>query len=106
MEGVCPAKQMFIAQSLNAQYIAPYYGRMIEAGIDANAHLTAMKAMRPDDGDKCEILVASLRSTEQMVELAYLGMDVFTIAPAIARDLLKDKNSLSAFDDFEDAASG
>ncbi len=98
------AKQMFIAQALDADFIPPYYGRMSEAGIDAKSHLSAMKAIQPDHGDKCEILVASLRGTSQMVELAQLGMDVFTIAPDIAHDLLREDNSEIAFKAFELAA--
>ncbi len=100
------AKQMFVAQSLGADFIAPYYGRMMEAGIDANAHLAAMKDIQTTGDKACEIVVASLRSTAQMVELATQGQDIFTIAPAIARDLLVDERSVAAFADFEKAAGG
>ena len=33
------AKQMFVAQALGADFIAPYFGRMAKAGLDAEAHL-------------------------------------------------------------------
>ena len=98
------AKQMFVAQSLNANYIAPYFGRMSEAGIDAKAHLSAMKDIQTKGADGCKIMVASLRSTDQMVELAGVGMDIFTIAPSIAQDLLSETRSHAAYAEFEAAA--
>ncbi len=96
------AKQMFVARALGADFIAPYFGRMIEAGIEAEAELAAMHAMA--DQGTCEILVASLRSTEQMVALASRGLRTFTIAPAIVRDLLANAETQSAYEAFEDAA--
>ena len=100
------AKQMFVAQALHADYIAPYFGRMSEAGIDAVAHLTSMKSIQEQGAGACQIMVASLRSSDQMVELAGHGMDVFTIAPAIAKELLNEARSDTAYQAFEDAARG
>lgn len=95
------AKQMFVAQALGADFIAPYFGRMDEAGLDAMSHLSAMKAIQKQGSAKCEILVASLRSPEQMVQLSNAGQDMFTIAPAVARALLSDARSITAYDEFE-----
>jgi transaldolase len=100
------AKQMFVAQALRADYIAPYFGRMTEAGIDAVAQLSAMKTIQEHGAGGCQIMVASLRSAAQMVELAGHGMEVFTIAPAIARELLSEARSETAYASFEDAARG
>lgn len=100
------AKQMFVAQGLGADFIAPYFGRMTEAGIDAVAELTAMKDIQKSGDGACEIVVASLRSASQMVELASKGLDVFTIAPAIAQELLSEARSDEAHAAFEEAARG
>lgn len=97
------AKQMFVAKALGADFIAPYFGRMMEAGIDGEAHLAAMAAMTHGDTKTCNVLVASLRSAAQMVTLANLGHDHFTIAPDVARDLMTLSNSIEAFNAFEDA---
>ncbi|NNE88673.1 MAG: transaldolase, partial [Silicimonas sp.] len=69
------AKQMFVAQGLGADYIAPYFGRMVEAGIDAVTHLAAMKDIQTKGEGGCRIVVASLRSPDQMIELAAHGLD-------------------------------
>lgn len=97
------AKQLFTAKSLKAEFIAPYFGRMIEAGIDGAAHLAAMAAMNRNGGPECRVLVASLRSADQMVTLAGLGHNCFTISPAVARDMLVNSHSDRAAEDFEDA---
>ena len=97
------AKQMIVAKALGADFIAPYFGRMMEAGMDAEADLAAMLTMNQNSAKRCEILVASLRSAAQMVTLASQGHDHFTIAPAVAQDLLTSAQSIEAFNAFETA---
>ncbi len=98
------AKQMFVATALHAEYIAPYFGRMLENGQPAYEELERMLAIGQSAAGTTKILVASLRNTGQMVELAQLGLDCFTIAPKIAEELLTDSNSIAAVADFEAAA--
>ncbi|NDR57816.1 transaldolase family protein [Aliiruegeria sabulilitoris] len=98
------AKQMFVATALEAEYIAPYFGRMLEGGLPAYEAMEQMLAIGDLASGKTRILVASLRNTDQMVSLARIGLDCFTIAPKIARDLLTDANSVAAVVDFENAA--
>ncbi|XXK30896.1 transaldolase family protein [Rhodobacteraceae bacterium nBUS_24] len=98
------AKQMITATALEADYIAPYFGRMKEAGLDAMAHLRAMKEM--SQNGSCRTLVASLRSAQQMVEIAQLGHDCFTISPTVARDLFQSDLTDVAVANFEQSAVG
>lgn len=100
------AKQYVIAHQLDADFIAPYYGRMVEAGIDAKQHLLQMHAIRKSISSEVEILVASLRTIDQMVELAAEGLTHFTISPAIAEALLTDKLTQDAAAEFARAAKG
>jgi transaldolase len=97
------AKQMIVAKTLGADFIAPYFGRMMEAGLDGEGSLAAMLAMNTGSTKRCEVLVASLRNAAQMVTLAHQGHDHFTIAPAVACDVLKSSHSVQAFEDFEKA---
>lgn len=99
------AKQMFVAQALAADFIAPYFGRMDEAGIDAMAHLATMARMTGGGAKGCTVLVASLRTPQQMIALADLGHSCFTIAPAIAHALISCDHSIAAHADFEAAIS-
>ena len=98
------AKQMITATALEADYIAPYFGRMNEAGLDAMAHLRAMKAMSRNGS--CRTLVASLRNAQQMVEIAQMGHDCFTISPLVARDLFQNDLTDVAVANFEKSAAG
>ncbi|QHQ34237.1 transaldolase family protein [Algicella marina] len=100
------AKQMLVAVALGADYIAPYYGRMVEAGMDADAHMARMLAISRAGGGTCRVMAASLRNPEQVTALSLAGHDVFTIAPAVARALLGDDLSAKAYAQFEAAAAG
>ncbi|WOI56415.1 transaldolase family protein [Palleronia sp. LCG004] len=98
-------KQMFVATALGAEYIAPYFGRMLEAGMPAYDAMSEMRAIGLSAGGKTRVLIASLRNARQMVELAARGQDCFTIAPAVARELLSDDRTLAAAAQFEEAAA-
>lgn len=99
------AKQMFVATALGADYIAPYFGRMLEAGLPAYEAMEQMISIGEGAGGPTRILVASLRDTNQMVKLARIGLDCFTIAPGVATALLSDTHSVAAVKDFEAAAA-
>ena len=96
------AKQMITASALKADYIAPYFGRMIDAGIDAMCHMRAMKVMSLNG--PCRPLIASLRSAEQLVKIAELGHDCFTISPAVSNDLFQNDLTAAAVENFKKAS--
>ena len=98
------SKQMILASALEADYIAPYFGRMSEAGLDAEQHLNQMQRMTASS--KTRILVASLRSVDHILTLTEQGHDCFTISPDLADDLLTDPLTRQAAADFERAAKG
>jgi len=95
-------RQCAVARRLGFDYVAPYYGRMIEAGIDADRRLDAMRAVAGEEGPR--ILIASLRQPEQVDALLARGFDTFTMAPEIARFVAVDPASEAAADAFEEAA--
>ena len=95
------AKQMITASALDADYIAPYFGRMLDAGIDAMAHMKAMALM--SQKVSCRPIIASLRSARQLVEIAELGHDCFTISEAVMDDLFQNEQTNSAVLGFENA---
>lgn len=96
------AKQMLVARALGADYIAPYFGRMDEAGLPAFEIMSQM--WEAAKGGPTRILVASLRSTDQVMELAAAGHDCFTVSPDVARAFLSDKMTDAAAEAFEEAA--
>ena len=103
LTAVYDPKQVIVAKALRADFVAPYFGRMIEAGLPAFDHLSKMRAIA---GETPRILVASLRTSDQMVSLAALGLDCFTLSPDIARGLLSDPMTEQAATAFEAAVAG
>jgi transaldolase len=103
---------VLLAAALGADYIAPYLGRITDLGRDGHAELTRMQRIvesvaRPvQAGVALRLLVASLRSVEDLARLAAEGLDTFTISPAIAAELFAVEPTLAAADQFELDALG
>jgi transaldolase len=104
MTAAYDAKQMFVAAALGADYIAPYFGRMVEKDLPAFEAMTEMLAIGRLCGGRTKILVASIRNADQMVQLAKRGLDCFTIAPAVAHELMTGLETIAAANEFEAAA--
>ena len=98
------AKQMIVASALEVDYIAPYFSRMIDAGEDAMAHMLDIKEMSLSSS--CRPLVASLRNAKQIVDIARLGHDCFTISAEVAYDLLQNELTNASVADFEKIVAG
>jgi len=97
------AHQMIAAIALGADYIAPYYGRLLEADKDADQILQNMLNMQLDNLNSPRILVASIRSIEQLEQLAACGHNTFSLSPEIAEQLALNAMSDKAAEDFEKA---
>jgi len=98
-------KQALLAAAVGAEYIAPYLGRMTDAGKDGQVACVAMNEIVGNGlQSDTRILVASLRQAETLAELARSGLDTFTFSPDIAQDLLFDEMTQTAAADFEEAA--
>ena len=111
-------EQAFVAAALGAEYVAPYLGRMSEAPsskallldpattdrVDGVAECAAMARVIRGMGSSTRVLVASLRSAEQLTALAAAGCDTFTFSPAIADELLCEPLTTAAAADFQRAA--
>jgi len=98
------AKQMFVAAALKADYIAPYFGRMEEAGHRAREAMQEVIAIAHLPNVHTRVLVASLRRPAQMCDLAAMGCDCFTISPTLADDLFRDESAMEAIAQFDAAA--
>jgi TalC/MipB family fructose-6-phosphate aldolase len=96
--------QALVAAAAGATYIAPYLGRLDDAGRDGLAEVTAMQEALAATGSATKILLASLRDVESMVTLARRGVDCFTIGLEVAEALFADELTAAAVAAFEDAA--
>ncbi|MCK6065437.1 MULTISPECIES: transaldolase family protein [Microbacterium] len=100
---VYSAGQALAAANIGARYIAPYLGRLRDAGVDGGALIARMQAVCA--GSETNVLAASLRSAEDIVSLRLAGVPYFTAAPDVLDELLFHEVSDSSAAEF-DAAMG
>ena len=92
---VYSSAQAVTAAAVGARYIAPYLGRLDDAGVDGLALVREMVGLL--SGTQTHPLVASVRSPERIVELVASGVRHVTAAPAVLRaSLLHDASDAAA----------
>lgn len=91
--------QALAAASYGARYIAPYLGRLRDAGRDGAALIARMQEVC--EGSGTDVLAASLRSPDDIVELRLAGVPCFTAAPDVVLALLQDDVSDRSAEEFE-----
>lgn len=96
--------EVLVAAAAGATYIAPYLGRLNDAGRDGIAEVTAMQEVLVATKASTKILVASIRDVPSMVALARRGIDCFTIGPPVAEAFFAEHLTAAAVAAFEDAA--
>ncbi|KAK9840782.1 hypothetical protein WJX81_004350 [Elliptochloris bilobata] len=104
LTGVYAAHQCVTALAVGADYLAPYLGRMNEAGRDGQAEIVRMQKTVTGLGSQMRVLVASVRQPADMAALAAQGCDTFTLSPDCARELFQEPLTLQAAADFQEAA--
>jgi TalC/MipB family fructose-6-phosphate aldolase len=102
---VYAAKQVLPAMAAGAQFIAPYLGRMNDAGRDGLAEIAAMQRMIEADGSELKILVASLRTPVDATRLAEIGVSHFTLAPEVWDQFFDDELTAAAVKVFDEASA-
>lgn len=93
--------QALACASIGAQYIAPYLGRMRDAGMDGDALIARMQEMCA--GSDANVLAASLRSADDITGLRGAGVPYFTAAPDVLDELLFHEVSDSSAAEFDAA---
>jgi TalC/MipB family fructose-6-phosphate aldolase len=95
--------QALVAAAAGADFIAPYLGKLDDAGRDGVRDVIAMQDVLRGSGSDTEILLASIRNVSSMVKLARHGIRCFTMNPAVAQGLFADELTAAAVVVFEDA---
>jgi transaldolase len=104
MTAVYTTGQVMASASLGACYAAPYLGRLDDAGQDGTAKVLIMQGILTRTGSNTRLLTASLRTAEQVVDLAARGLDTFTFGTRVASDLVASSLTRKAAADFQRAA--
>lgn len=93
--------QALVAAALQTTYVAPYLGRISTGGADGIAEVSAMQRCLAGVGSRTRLLVASLRSVEDLIRLAPCGIDTYTLAPNLIRQLWANRATDAAVAQFE-----
>lgn len=93
--------QALACASIGAQYIAPYLGRMRDAGLDGEATIARMQEVCA--GSDSNVLAASLRSPDDITGLRLAGVPYFTAAPDVLDRVLFQEVSDSSAAEFDAA---
>jgi transaldolase len=97
--------QALLAANAGADVLIPFYSRMAEAGADAQRDVADMVKLCERRGGRPRVLVASLKTPEDVLNVARSGAWGATIPPVVARDLLRSSGTEAALARFHDAAA-
>ena len=94
------ANQALLAAKAGASFISPFVGRLDDINLDGMALIKDIRIIYDNYGFETEILAASIRTVNHVLDCAHNGADVMTAPPAVIRSManhpLTDKG-LAAF---------
>ncbi|MDG1935701.1 MAG: fructose-6-phosphate aldolase [Paracoccaceae bacterium] len=94
------ANQALLAAKAGASFISPFIGRLDDINLDGMGLIEDIRIIYDNFGFETEILAASIRSVNHVLDSARIGADVITAPPDVIKSLvnhpLTDKG-LAAF---------
>mmetsp|Transcript_34968 Transcript_34968/g.29480 ORF Transcript_34968/g.29480 Transcript_34968/m.29480 type:complete len:156 (+) Transcript_34968:1-468(+) len=97
--------QIVSSVALGAEYAAPYLRRISDSGKDGPGQVSAMQKIVDAMKSQTRVLVASVRSADEVGQLAAMGCTTFTLSANIIDSMTAEPLTLEAADAFEKAAS-
>jgi transaldolase len=83
------ANQAILAAKAGATYISPFVGRLDDVGMDGMGLIADIVEIYENYAYSTQVLVASIRHTQHVLESATLGADVATIPTNVLMQMLK-----------------
>lgn len=100
------AMQAFLAAKAGAKYTAPYINRIDNMGYNGVQVAMDIQDIFENNNLPCEVLAASFKNSQQVLELTKYGIGASTIGTDVIEGLIKNKAIDAAIDVFnEDFAS-
>lgn len=94
------AMQAYLAGKAGADYVAPYVNRIDNLGADGVETAKAIHDIFKKNGLKTEVLAASFKNSQQVLELCKYGVGASTIGSDVIMGLIKNACVSVAIDDF------
>ena len=95
------AMQAFMAGKAGARYAAPYVNRLDNMGADGVQVATDIHNMFRVHNMESDVLAASFKNSQQILELCKNGVGAVTAAPDVLRQLIKHDATFTAEENFE-----
>ena len=92
--------QALLAAKAGASFISPFVGRLDDIGSDGMNLISEIVKVYSNYNFSTEILVASVRGVQHVVDAALLGADVATIPPKIMSQMYKHPLTDKGLEDF------
>ena len=82
------ANQALLAAKAGASFISPFIGRLDDINLDGMSLIEDIRIIYDNFGYETEILAASIRTVNHILESARIGADVVTAPPAVIKSLI------------------
>lgn len=92
--------QGFLAGKCGASYAAPYINRIDNMGYNGIQVAKEIHDIFKKNDLKTEVLAASFKNSQQVLELCEYGIGASTVAPDVIEGLVKNKAITAAIEDF------
>lgn len=102
LTAVYTLRQVVLAQSVGAEYVAVYLGRMRDGGLPSQAIVEQMQAAIRSQGSPVKLLAASVRDPSEVEALALAGVASVTLPITVLRGLLDSPATAQAAAAFAD----
>ncbi|TMM50347.1 fructose-6-phosphate aldolase [Qipengyuania marisflavi] len=94
------ANQALLAAKAGATFVSPFVGRHDDNGFDGMELIRDIRTIYDNYLFDTEILVASVRHTNHVLQSALIGADVMTAPPKVIKDLFKHVLTEKGIDGF------
>ncbi|MFN0115028.1 MAG: fructose-6-phosphate aldolase [Paracoccaceae bacterium] len=81
------AAQAILAAKAGAAFISPFIGRLDDIHLDGTVLIEDIRIIYDNYDYKTEILAASIRTVNHIIEVAKIGADVITAPPAVIKSM-------------------
>ena len=92
--------QGFLAGKCGASYVAPYVNRIDNMGYNGIQVAKQIHDILKKNDLKTEVLAASFKNSQQVLELCEYGIGASTVAPDVIEGVVKNQAITAAIDDF------
>lgn len=97
---VFTVRQALLAAKNDATFVAPYVGRLTDAGVDGVGVVEDVQAAVDGYGFETEVLAASVRTGRQVDRLLAAGIDAMTLAPELLESCFEHPKTAAGLEGF------